>query len=72
MDNNGWTMDTKKHVTFNTTMAMNRQNYNNFCVKHEPVIIYFEDSPKFEQLLTPIFDELHRLIIQFQHLNLSS
>ena len=40
-------MDTKKHVTFNPTIAMNRQNYNNFCVKLEPVIIYFEDSPKF-------------------------
>ena len=66
----------KKHVTFNNTIAIRYEPPELQQLLREArtsdYLLRRLTKVRYEQLLTPIFDELHRLIIQFQHLNLSS
>jgi hypothetical protein len=67
---------TKKHVTFNTTIAILYEppELQQFLreARTSDYLLRRLTKYRYEQLLTPIFDDIHRLIIQFRLLNLSS
>ena len=67
---------TQKHVTFNNTIAILYEPPELQQLLREAqtsdYLLRRLTKYRYEQLLTPIFDDIHRLIIQFRHLNLSS